>query len=106
MSEYFTIYQIGYVSTNKFSYQMNLPTQLGYFKKLAIEMEQKLGHEESKNILRRSVYLFSSGGNDYLNFNNKNTNPTVSKQIELVGRVMTNLLSTIEVNFILNAICL
>ncbi|KAK0598839.1 hypothetical protein LWI29_038501 [Acer saccharum] len=37
-----------------------------------------------------------SGGNDYLNFNNKNTNPTVSKQIELVGRVMTNLMSTIE----------
>ncbi|TXG68205.1 hypothetical protein EZV62_003140 [Acer yangbiense] len=75
---------------------MNLPTQLGYFKKLATEMEQKLGHEETKNVLRRSVYLFSSGGNDYLNFNNKNTNPTVYKQIELVGRVMSNLMSTIE----------
>ncbi|KAK2654124.1 hypothetical protein Ddye_013980 [Dipteronia dyeriana] len=75
---------------------MNLPTQLGYFKKLATEMEQKLGPEEAKNVLRRSVYLFSSGGNDYLNFNNKNTNPTVSKQIELVGRVMTNLMSTLE----------
>ncbi|KAK1574844.1 hypothetical protein Q3G72_000363 [Acer saccharum] len=75
---------------------INLPTQLWYFKKFATEMGQKIGHEEAKNVLKRSVYLFSAGGNDYLNFNNNYTNPTVPKQIELVGRVMTNLMSTLE----------
>ncbi|KAK3220613.1 hypothetical protein Dsin_014583 [Dipteronia sinensis] len=75
---------------------INLSTQLGYFKKFATEMEQKIGLEEAKNVLKRSVYLFNAGGNDYLNFNNNYTNPTVPKQIELVGRVMTNLMSTLE----------
>ena len=47
-------------------FQINLHLQLGYFKNVEQWLKQKLGDVEAKKLLRRAVYLFSIGSNDYL----------------------------------------
>ncbi|XP_028797200.1 GDSL esterase/lipase 5-like, partial [Neltuma alba] len=44
---------------------INLKTQASYFKQVSQKLRQKLGDEEAKALLARSVYIFDVGGNDY-----------------------------------------
>ncbi|KAI9102918.1 hypothetical protein K1719_023357 [Acacia pycnantha] len=44
---------------------INLKTQASYFKQVSKILRQKLGDEEAKALLARSVYIFDVGGNDY-----------------------------------------
>ncbi|XP_012068815.2 GDSL esterase/lipase 1 [Jatropha curcas] len=43
---------------------MNLKIQISNFKKVVSSLVQKVGKEEAKKVLRRSVFLISLGGND------------------------------------------
>ena len=47
-------------------FQINLELQLSYFEEVEKKLEQQLGDAEAKNLLSKSVYLFSIGGNDYI----------------------------------------
>lgn len=44
---------------------IDLKTQLSYLKKVKNLFREKLGHEKTKELLSKSVYLFSVGSNDY-----------------------------------------
>ncbi|KAI9102993.1 hypothetical protein K1719_023432 [Acacia pycnantha] len=47
---------------------IDLPIQVIYFKHVVELLKEQVGETEAKRILTDAVYLFSSGGNDYVNF--------------------------------------
>jgi len=44
---------------------IDLKSQLSYLKKVKNLFREELGHEKTKELLSKSVYLFSVGSNDY-----------------------------------------
>ncbi|KAI4346900.1 hypothetical protein L6164_007763 [Bauhinia variegata] len=44
---------------------IDLKSQLNNFKTVKKQLEKELGHEEAKELVSKSVYIFSVGGNDY-----------------------------------------
>ncbi|KAL5824127.1 hypothetical protein ACOSQ3_020190 [Xanthoceras sorbifolium] len=70
---------------------MNLKIQLSNLDKVAKSIAEKVGHEEAKKVLMRSVYLISLGGNDYFGFNTDNPNATQSERIVYMRMVVANL---------------
>ncbi|KAL5755477.1 hypothetical protein ACOSQ2_020226 [Xanthoceras sorbifolium] len=70
---------------------MNLKIQLSNLDKVVKSIAEKVGHEEAKKVLMRSVYLISLGGNDYFGFNTDNPNATQSERIVYMRMVVANL---------------
>ncbi|RVX17198.1 GDSL esterase/lipase 1 [Vitis vinifera] len=70
---------------------ISLPQQLRYFKGMVKVLKHQLDDAEAKKLLKRAVYLFSIGGNDYLHFYDENTNASQSEKREYVGIVIGNL---------------
>lgn len=79
--------------------QISLPQQLSYFKNVVKQLKQKLGEVKTKKLLKRAVYLFSIGGNDYFSFFRNNGNASKSSQAEYVGIVIGNLTIVLQVCF-------
>ncbi|CAL5443695.1 unnamed protein product [Camellia sinensis] len=75
---------------------IDLNEQLSYFKKVEEWLKQKLGNEEAKKLLKRAVYLFSIGGNDYFTLSSSYPNITLSYQKEYVGMVIGNLTNVLQ----------
>ncbi|XAR49850.1 hypothetical protein NMG60_11004008 [Bertholletia excelsa] len=75
---------------------MNLHTQLGYFRNVKQWLEQNLGETEARRLLRRSVFLFSIGVNDYFAFLESNPNPNISAHREFAGKVIANIMSVVR----------
>ncbi|KAJ0007986.1 hypothetical protein Pint_29422 [Pistacia integerrima] len=67
---------------------INLPKQLAYFKKVASSLD--------KEVLMRSVFLISMGGNDYFSFNTKNPNATVAERQQYQRMVVGNLTTALK----------
>jgi hypothetical protein len=80
-----------------FLFQINLPTQLSYFKTVVKSLRQKLGDVEANKVLMRAVYLFSIGGNDYFSFYSQNPTAPQSYRRQYVGMVIGNLTSVLKV---------
>ena len=77
---------------------IDLKTQLHYFKKLAKPLRTKLGHEETKKLLARAVYLISIGSNDYFVLATSNSSALQTYSPEgYVDIVISNLTSVIKV---------
>ncbi|XP_020227923.1 GDSL esterase/lipase 1 [Cajanus cajan] len=76
--------------------QINLPTQLNYLKQVVKSLKQELGDRGAKRILEKAVYLFSFGGNDYLNFHSQNPNSTKSERRIYIDLVIGNLTNGIK----------
>lgn len=60
-------------------------------------LKHQLDDAEAKKLLKRAVYLFSIGGNDYLHFYDENTNTSQSEKKEYVGIVIGNLTIALKV---------
>ncbi|KAH7565663.1 hypothetical protein JRO89_XS09G0241700 [Xanthoceras sorbifolium] len=71
--------------------------QLSNLDKVAKSIAEKVGHEEAKKVLMRSVYLISLGGNDYFGFNTDNPNATQSERIVYMRMVAANLTNGFKV---------
>ncbi|XP_055829178.1 GDSL lipase-like isoform X2 [Solanum dulcamara] len=72
---------------------IDLKTQLKYFKKVVKMLKKKVGATESKQILSNAVYIFSTGGNDYLA--PLSTNSSYPKR-EYLQMIMGNLTSVLK----------
>lgn len=72
--------------------------QLAYFKAMGESLRQKVGDTETKNVLRRAVYLFSIGGNDIVALYSQNPNISESYQTQFVGTMIGNLTSVLQVS--------
>lgn len=70
--------------------QINLPSQLSFFKDVKKLLQQKLGGVKAKRVLREAVYLISIGGVDYSDFYLEFQNSTESLQLERVAAVLGN----------------
>ncbi|XP_031255489.1 GDSL esterase/lipase-like [Pistacia vera] len=68
--------------------QISLLGQLANFKKVASSLD--------KEVLMRSVFLFSMGGNDYLIFNLKNPNATIAERRKFQRMVIGNSTNTLQ----------
>ncbi|KAA8541592.1 hypothetical protein F0562_022744 [Nyssa sinensis] len=75
---------------------INLNTQLSYFKNVEWWLRQKLGFAEAKKTVRRAVYLFSIGGNDYFSLSSSSPKSTPSYQRAYVEMVMGNLTNVLK----------
>ncbi|XP_065869352.1 GDSL lipase-like isoform X2 [Euphorbia lathyris] len=83
---------------------IHIRKQLEYFKTLKNSLKQQLnGAEEAEKFLRRAVYLFSIGGNDYFDFYSSNPNATESDQRAYVEMVVGNLTSVLKELYSLGA---
>ncbi|XP_031265277.1 GDSL esterase/lipase 1-like [Pistacia vera] len=67
---------------------ISLPGQLTNFKKVASSLD--------KEVLKRSVFLISMGGNDYFSFNNKNPNATLAQRQQFQRMVVGNLTNALK----------
>ncbi|KAJ9190449.1 hypothetical protein P3X46_001651 [Hevea brasiliensis] len=70
---------------------IQLRMQLEYFKTLKKSLRQQLHDAEAEKVLRRAVYLFSIGGNDYFSFYTSNPEASESYQQAYVEMVIGNL---------------
>nr|XP_023893388.1 GDSL esterase/lipase 1-like [Quercus suber]POE59786.1 gdsl esterase/lipase 1 [Quercus suber] len=70
---------------------INLPAQLSYFKAVVKSLRQKLGDVKAKKVVKKAVYLFSIGGNDYFSFSSQYPNASQSDRIKYVEIVIGNL---------------
>ncbi|WCJ39342.1 GDSL lipase [Euphorbia peplus] len=70
---------------------VHIRKQLEYFKTVKKSLRQQLNGVEAEKFLRRAVYLFSIGGNDYFDFYTSNPNATLSNQRAYVQMVVGNL---------------
>ncbi|XP_002534584.2 GDSL esterase/lipase 1 isoform X2 [Ricinus communis] len=70
---------------------IHIRMQLEYFKNLKMSLRQQLGDAEAEKTLRRAVYLFSIGGNDYFSFYSSNPDANESDQRAYVEMVTGNL---------------
>ena len=78
---------------------VNLKTQLSHFKNVEKKMREQLGDVETKKLLSRALYLFSTGTNDYFV---RVLNSTVLRSFsreEYVGMVIGNLTTVIKVKY-------
>lgn len=77
---------------------IDLKTQLSYYKNVVKQLRHKLGHAEAYTFLSEAVYLFSIGGNDYLDQFQRNSSFFESHSPEqYVGMVVGNLTKVIKV---------
>ena len=81
---------------------MNMKVQLSNFDKVVKSIAKKVGDEEAKKLLMRSVYLISLGGNDYFGFNTENPNATQSQRISYMRMVVANLTNGFKVSSLIN----
>jgi hypothetical protein len=49
--------------------------QLSYFEEVEKKLKRQLGDAEAKKLVARAVYLFSTGGNDYMAVTLNQTTP-------------------------------
>ncbi|XP_030932295.1 GDSL esterase/lipase 1-like [Quercus lobata] len=75
---------------------INLPAQLSYFKAVVKSLRQKLGDVKAKKVVKKAVYLFSIGGNDYFSFSSQYPNASQSERIKYVEIVIANLTSVLK----------
>ncbi|MCD7466409.1 GDSL esterase lipase [Datura stramonium] len=75
---------------------IDLNTQLKYFRKVAKLLKKKVGKTESKQILSSAVYIFSSGGNDYLAPLSTNSTTNSYPEREYLQMIMGNLTSVLK----------
>ncbi|GKV09740.1 hypothetical protein SLEP1_g21196 [Rubroshorea leprosula] len=80
--------------TNSGTIHINL--QLSYFKDVEKSLRKEIGNEAAKNLLKRAVYLFSIGGNDYFNFYTMYPSATQTDQRKYVEMVIGNLTSVLK----------
>ncbi|XP_037497502.1 GDSL esterase/lipase 4 isoform X1 [Jatropha curcas] len=80
-----------------------LRAQLEYFKNIKKSLRQQLNDAEAEKVLRRAVYLFSIGGNDYFSFYSSNPTATESSQRAYVEMVIGNLTSVLQELYSLGA---
>ncbi|EEF29146.1 GDSL esterase/lipase 1 [Ricinus communis] len=76
---------------------IDLKTQLEYFKDVEQQIRQKLGDAEANTLISEAIYLFSIGGNDYIELfiSNSSVFQSYSRE-EYVGIVMGNLTTVIK----------
>ncbi|XP_058007473.1 GDSL esterase/lipase 1-like isoform X2 [Hevea brasiliensis] len=76
---------------------IDLKTQLGFFKKVEKQLRQKLSNTETRTLLSRALYIFSIGGNDYVEpfVTNSSVFQYLSKE-EYVGMVIGNVTTVLK----------
>ncbi|KAL1329458.1 hypothetical protein AAHE18_12G042200 [Arachis hypogaea] len=80
-------------------YVIDLHTQVKYFKNVKKILREKIGDEEVEALLKRSVYFFNVGGNDYrglLNVTNSTVRLLPIDKQQFVGFVIGNLTNAIK----------
>ncbi|KAK9923820.1 hypothetical protein M0R45_032220 [Rubus argutus] len=75
---------------------INLSLQLSYFKAVKRLLQQQLGDEEAKSLLKRAVYLISMGANDYVAFFSNYPSASESFQQEFVANVISKLTTVLK----------
>ncbi|KAI6700343.1 hypothetical protein NL676_014667 [Syzygium grande] len=75
---------------------IDLGKQLDYFKEAVKSLRAKLGDAGAKRVLRRAVYLFSIGGNDYFRLYSTKPNVTQSYRREYISIVVGNITSALK----------
>lgn len=75
---------------------INLRTQLSYFKDVVKTLKQQIGENQTQNLLKRAVYLFSIGGNDYFSFYSSHPNASLTAKTQHVRIVTSNLTQVLE----------
>lgn len=84
------------LGTTRFAPVVNLHTQLSYFKKVGQWLMAKMGTKGEKNLLKKAVYLFSIGGNDYMRFASTYPTATSSAQKHQVAMVIANITNVLK----------
>lgn len=78
---------------------ITLQTQLKNFIEVGKSLRKKLGDNRAQNLLSNSVYLISTGGNDYISlFEGDSTAFQIYTQTQYVNMVIGNLTAVIQVN--------
>ncbi|XP_031375375.1 GDSL esterase/lipase 3-like [Punica granatum] len=85
------------LSSCVFELQIDLSTQLSYFKEVEESLREKYGVAGARNVLGSAVYLFSVGGNDYVQFYMSKPNATQSDRRAYVGEVVGNITAVLSV---------
>ncbi|XP_031399607.1 GDSL lipase-like isoform X1 [Punica granatum] len=84
-----------YATGNSSKETVTLREQMSQFIELAKKLNATLGPSRAKAILSKSVYVFSMGGDDYLQyydeFTDEGRSPTLSEQQQQVNAVIGNL---------------
>ncbi|PKI37321.1 hypothetical protein CRG98_042287 [Punica granatum] len=84
------------LSSCVFELQIDLSTQLSYFKEVEESLREKYGVAGARNVLGSAVYLFSVGGNDYVQFYMSKPNATQSDRRAYVGEVVGNITAVLS----------
>lgn len=82
---------------------ISLRMQLEYFKDMKKSLSQQLNNAEAEKVLRKAVYLFSIGGNDYFSFYSSNPNANQSDQRTYAEMVIGNLTLVLQELYSLGA---
>lgn len=77
--------------------QLNLGVLLSFFKNVTNLLREEVGEKEAKILLSNAVYLFNTGGNDFINYNDTEY-PEKSTKDEFVKFVIGNLTHVVKVN--------
>ncbi|XP_065868544.1 GDSL lipase-like [Euphorbia lathyris] len=75
---------------------ISLMLQMSFFEEVVSQLKKEVGEEEAQNILMKSIYLSSIGGNDYNYYVTNNPNTTLSEGQEFVQLVIGNLTQVIK----------